>query len=70
VDTEWAQPTLGGRTNVYAQATWQNRADAEGFLVSETAAARSFFNPLQHYLLPIPARQININPKLKQNPNW
>jgi len=28
------------------------------------------FNPEKHYLWPIPQKEIDLNPNLKQNPNW
>lgn len=28
------------------------------------------FDPSKRYLLPIPQKEIDFNPKLKQNPNW
>jgi hypothetical protein len=71
--TEWGtQPILivGEDRNPYSKPEWQNRADAEGFLISEAADARSGFNPDKHYLRPIPVKEIQLNPNLQQNPGW
>jgi len=72
VGTQWIEPILiaGQDRNPYGTTDWQNRTDAEGFIISESAAARSYFNPDKHYLRPIPAKEIQLNPNLKQNPNW
>lgn len=45
------------------------QVDAEGFIVAEPAANRSF-TASKHYLRPLPKKQINLNPNLQQNPNW
>ena len=71
--TEWGtQPILvaGVDQNPYRAPEWQNRADAEGFIISEAAEARSGFNPDKHYLIPIPVKEIQLNPNLQQNPGW
>ena len=72
VGTEWAEPVLIGGTdrNQYGTASWQNRTDADGFIISEAASERSGFDPAKHYVLPIPAREIAMNPNLEQNPGW
>ena len=43
--------------------------DAEGFLVLEEKSSR-MFDKDKNYLFPIPSKQILINTKLEQNPNW
>jgi hypothetical protein len=43
--------------------------DANGFIVSQTAASRSFNSP-KNYLFPIPLGQMALNPNLTQNPGW
>jgi len=71
--TEWGtQPIIisGVDQNPYSKPEWQNRTDAEGFIISEAADARSGFNPDKHYLRPIPAKEIQLNPNLQQNPGW
>jgi hypothetical protein len=72
VGTEWANPIIvdGEDRNPYYAPGWQSRTDSEGFMVSEAASARSSFDPEKHYLRPIPAKEIQLNPNLKQNPNW
>jgi hypothetical protein len=72
VGTEWTEPIIVGaeNRNPYGTPDFQTRADAEGFIVCEPASARSAFNPEKHYLRPIPAKEIQLNPNLQQNPNW
>lgn len=41
--------------------------DTDGFIIVED---NRVFDPKKHYLLPLPERQIILNDKLKQNPNW
>jgi hypothetical protein len=73
VGTEWNEPVIVGGDeiqNPYLTPDWQNMTDAEGFIVCETATFRSGFNPSKNYLMPIPAKQIQLNPNLQQNPGW
>jgi hypothetical protein len=72
VGTEWTEPILvdGVERNPYRTEEWQTRTDAEGFIISEPASARSNFNPEKHYLRPIPVKEIQLNPNLQQNPGW
>jgi hypothetical protein len=73
VGTEWAtQPVIiaGEDYNSYPTPEWQNRTDAEGFIIGEAAEERSGFNPDKHYLRPIPAKEIQLNTNLQQNPGW
>jgi hypothetical protein len=72
VDTEWTEPILVANEdrNPYKTSDWQSQTDAEGFIVSEPASARSSFNPEKNYLLPIPTKEIQLNPGLQQNPGW
>lgn len=67
----WTDPIIidGVNKNIYASADWQNKTDAEGFIIAEPASGRSF-NPNKHYLRPIPTKEILLNSNLKQNPNW
>ncbi|MDR0541667.1 MAG: RagB/SusD family nutrient uptake outer membrane protein [Dysgonamonadaceae bacterium] len=72
VGTEWAGPILinGVDRNPYRMPDWQGRTDAEGFIISEAVAGRKNFDPDKNYLRPIPAKEIQLNPNLKQNPKW
>ena len=73
VGTQWGtEPIIIGDTdrNVYSEPSWQNRTDAEGFIISETASYRESFDPEKHYLHPIPAREILLNQRLEQNNKW
>lgn len=71
VGTPWANPIVveGQDRNPYTDASWQNRTDANGFIIVENASGRSF-NAAKHYLMPLPTKEIMINPALKQNPGW
>lgn len=71
VGTPWASPIVveGQDRNPYTDPGWQNRTDADGFIIVESASGRKF-DATKHYLMPLPTREILINPELKQNPNW
>lgn len=71
VGTPWANPIVveGQDRNPYTDNSWQNRTDANGFIIVESASVRSF-DPNKHYLMPLPTKEILINPDLKQNPGW
>jgi hypothetical protein len=71
VGTPWANPIVveGQDRNPYTDASWQNRTDANGFIIVESASGRSF-DPNKHYLMPLPTKEILINPALEQNPGW
>lgn len=71
VGTPWAKPIVveGKDRNPYTKSSWQNRTDANGFIIVESASVR-WFDPNKHYLMPLPMREILINPALKQNPGW
>jgi len=71
--TEWGTlPILvgGDDRNPYPKQEWQDRTDADGFIISEPASARSGFDPNKHYLRPLPAKELQLNPALTQNPGW
>lgn len=54
----------------YSGASLQSQTDANGFLIAQPAAARSF-DPLKHYLQPLPTQEIALyKGVLLQNPNW
>lgn len=45
--------------------------NAQGQLVTvEAVAVNKIFDATRHYLWPIPQKEINLSPALKQNPNW
>lgn len=71
VGTPWAKPIIaeGQDRNPYTAESWQKRTDANGFIIVESASVRSF-DPNKHYLMPLPTKEILINPALKQNPGW
>ncbi|MEQ6119120.1 RagB/SusD family nutrient uptake outer membrane protein [Reichenbachiella sp. MALMAid0571] len=41
--------------------------DANGFVIVESIRT---FDPQKHYLMPLPIRQLILNPNLEQNPGW
>ena len=69
--TPWTNPIVveGEDRNPYTDNSWQNRTDANGFLIVEPATSRSF-DANKHYLMPLPTKEILINPALQQNPGW
>jgi hypothetical protein len=71
VGTPWADPIIieGVNRNPYGGASWQSKTDANGFIIAESAEGRTF-NPGKHYLRPLPTKEILINDKLEQNPEW
>lgn len=52
---------------VYGITYQNNNGEA---VVVEAASESRVFDSKKHYLWPIPQREINLNPNLKQNPNW
>lgn len=71
VGTPWASPIVveGQDRNPYTDEGWQDRTDANGFIIVESGEGRTF-DPDKHYLMPLPTKEILINPELKQNPRW
>lgn len=67
--TAWTEPILieGTDRNPYHQETYQNKTDADGFIIVETGR---IFNPDKQYLLPLPMKEISINRNLEQNPGY
>lgn len=58
-------------TQFETDPTWSDinfPLDEEGYIVIEPASNRIFQE--KHYLLPLPTRQILLNPQLEQNPDW
>ena len=43
--------------------------DEEGYIIVEKSEARTF-DPAKNYLFPLPLRELSLNDKLIQNPNW
>ncbi len=43
--------------------------DPNGFVIIEDASKRAF-NPARDYLWPLPTKELGLNAKLTQNPNW
>lgn len=72
VGTQWGSDPIiinGVDNNLYSKSEYQARADEDGFLIAEPSAGRSFDKD-KHYLRPLPTKEININNKLEQNPEW
>jgi len=71
VGSTWTDPILisGVNKNPYKKSSWQSKTDASGFIVVESGTGRTF-DPNKHYLRPLPTKEILLNPKLEQNPNW
>lgn len=72
VGTQWGTDPIivsGIDKNPYLSADYQIKADANGILIAEPATARHF-DPAKHYLRPLPTKEILINDKLEQNPEW
>ncbi len=71
VGSTWTDPILisGVNKNPYKKSSWQSKTDADGFIVIESGTGRTF-EPNKHYLRPLPTKEILLNPKLEQNPNW
>ena len=45
--------------------------NAQGQLITvEAVAVNKVFDATRHYLWPIPQKELNLSPSLKQNPNW
>lgn len=71
-ETEMPQNILGIKytgTEYQTTAGWSTSTrprNAEGILVAESGRVWED----KHYLYPLPADQLKLNPKLQQNPNW
>lgn len=69
--TQWAskQVTVDGQR--YASFFYNLPANQleNGYKLLQPGSQRKF-DPDKNYLLPIPTKQISLNPKLEQNPNW
>ena len=73
-ETELPQPLrgvlwVGTYTTSPEYANVKVTLDAGGYTVIEPASKRTF-DPDKNYLMPLPTRQLLINPKLEQNPGW
>lgn len=68
------EPMLGV---IYEGTEWATNAtsvhsgpfNADGAIILEESKIRNF-SETKHYLMPIPLKQIELNPALKQNPGW
>ena len=71
IGTPWAKPILvgGQNRNPYENKSWIDKTDHNGFIITENASERSF-DPIKDYLLPLPSKEILLNPELEQNPGW
>jgi len=69
--TEWASKVITLDGSSYNSIFYNLSAGQleNGYKVLQPASQRSF-NPGKNYLLPIPTKQVALNPNLKQNPNW
>ena len=69
VGSNWTDPIIqdGANRNPYGGASWQSNTDANGFIIAESGRS---FDPVKHYLRPLPTKEILINPDLQQNPGW
>jgi len=63
IGTQWETYTL------FEFVVKNNLYDADGYIVLEKAENRTF-DPAKHYLMPLPTKQVALNPKLAQNPKW
>jgi hypothetical protein len=69
--TQWDAKTVTVDGSSYSSYFYNMQASQleNGFKVLQPASQRAF-DPNKNYLLPIPTKQISLNPKLKQNPGW
>jgi len=69
--TEWASKVITLDGSSYNSIFYNLSAGQleNGYKVLQPASQRSF-DPGKNYLLPIPTKQVALNPNLKQNPNW
>jgi hypothetical protein len=67
--SNWKDPIVinGSNRNPYGGEGWTT--DADGFIIAESSSGR-FFDPMKHYLRPVPTKEILLNPNLEQNPGW
>ncbi|MCG8474311.1 MAG: RagB/SusD family nutrient uptake outer membrane protein [Cytophagales bacterium] len=72
-ETEMSQALKGVKYSgtQYEKEPWSSidfKLDSDGNIVYQKASNRVFEE--KHYLFPLPTHQIELNPKLKQNPGW
>lgn len=69
--TQWASKTVTIDGNSYSSYFYNTPAAQleNGYKVLQPGPQRSF-DPKKNYLLPIPTKQVSLNPKLEQNPGW
>jgi hypothetical protein len=69
--TQWADKVITLDGSSY-NSIFYNIAPSQlenGYKVLQPASQRSF-DPNKNYLLPLPTKQVALNPNLKQNPGW
>ncbi len=69
--TQWDSEVITIDDSSY-ESLFLNLSDNQlenGYKVLQPSSQREF-DPDKNYLLPIPTKQISLNPDLKQNPNW
>jgi len=71
VGTQWANPVITLDGNSYNSFFYNTPSSQlqNGFKVLQPGTQRTF-DPQKNYLLPIPTKQVALNPKLTQNPGW
>ncbi len=69
--TQWDSPTITVDDNSTPGVFYNLPANQleNGYKVLQPGSQRSF-NPSKNYLMPLPTKQISLNPSLKQNPGW
>lgn len=69
--TQWASQKITIDGSTYTSFFYNLSADQleNGYKVLQRTSQRKF-DPEKDYLLPLPSKQISLNPDLEQNPNW
>ena len=69
--TQWESQKITIDGSTYTSFFYNLSADQleNGYKVLQSGSQRKF-EPEKDYLLPIPTKQISLNPDLEQNPNW
>jgi hypothetical protein len=69
--TQWASQTITIEGYTWNSIFYNLPANQleNGFKILEPSSQRTF-DPTKDYLLPLPSKQISLNPKLVQNPGW
>lgn len=71
VGTQWANQVITLDGNSYNSFFYNTPSSQlqNGYKVLQPGTQRTF-DPNKNYLLPIPTKQVALNPKLTQNPGW